>query len=70
MFSSLLYRRMMRTSGSDIPAVDLTRYLRKASGWEDDCNTIAMSMHELGVFYVKDPRVDYKFNWKMIDLME
>ena len=70
MIVSLLYRSVRLISGADIPAIDLTRYLRQAAGWEEDCKIIAMSMSELGVFYVKDPRVDYNYNWKLINLME
>ena len=70
MLVSLLLKNISRLSGSDIPAVNMVRYLNLAPGWQDDCRTCAHNLRNYGVMYVKDPRADYSYNWKIIDLME
>lgn len=42
-----------------IPSVDLSRYLNKKSGWEEDCKVISDSLHRYGVCVAKDPRCQF-----------
>ena len=54
----------------DVPTIDLTRYLEKGNGWEEDCRQVANTIRDYGVLYVKDPRADYSYNGQFLDLME
>lgn len=53
----------------NIPGVDMTRFLNQSPGWEDDCKAITNNLRDYGVLYVKDPRADYSYNWKFIDVL-
>jgi isopenicillin N synthase-like dioxygenase len=52
------------------PTVDLTRYMNKAKGWEQDCKEVTEILHKYGLIYVKDNSVDYNQNEQFIDMME
>lgn len=62
MLSKALLHRFARCSNLAIPKIDLSRYLARSVGWEDDCRQVASLMHLYGLVYVFDPRVDHSDN--------
>lgn len=70
MFSKILLNSSFRCTTIAPPSIDITRYLNLAPGWEEDCSRVAKLMHEVGLLYVFDPRVDHTKNNQFLDLME
>lgn len=67
MLSRLLHMKAMAFSTTHSLSVDLTRYLSKGPGWEEDCEKIVKDLYKCGFFYAYDPRIDYEKNDKFLD---
>jgi hypothetical protein len=70
MFSKILLNLGFRCTTIAPPSIDITRYLNQAPGWEEDCSKVAKLMHEVGLLYAFDPRVDHAKNNAFLDQME
>ena len=70
MISRILSKSSFRFSEVSVPRVDLTRYLNKSLGWEQDCKEAANLMRKFGLCYAFDPRVNHEDNDKFQDLMQ
>lgn len=70
MLSKIVFSSSFRCTTIAPPLLDLTRYLNKESGWEEDCAKVASLMHKVGLLYVFDPRVDHSKNEAFLDQME
>lgn len=55
---------------SDIPVIDVRKYLNKSKGWEEECKKVAESFHKFGILKFRDPRVNMETNNRYIDLVE
>jgi isopenicillin N synthase-like dioxygenase len=53
-----------------VPAIDITRYLAKGPGWENDCKEVADTLKTYGLVIIKDPRVSQQNNDNFLNLME
>lgn len=60
----------MRFSQTQALSIDLTRYLSKGPGWEQDCEKVVENLYRCGFFYAYDPRVDHNRNERFLDQME
>ena len=70
MLTKLLRRSVLSFATEDPLRVDLTRYLNKTSGWDEDCTRLVYNLYRSGFAYAYDPRIDYSKNDKYIDQME
>ena len=70
MLTKVIFRKAYEFSSVAVPAVDLARYLNKAEGWKEDCKLVADLMHNYGLVYANDPRVDHSHNEIFLDQME
>lgn len=57
-------------SQKKVPSIDISRYLAKGEGWEGDCRQVADILHNYGLIYVKDSRMDGGQNGSYLDMME
>ena len=55
---------------SEVPIIDVEKYLSRSEGWEEECKKVADSLHNFGILIWKDPRVNETENEDYIDLME
>jgi hypothetical protein len=70
MLPRLLSRNAPAFATFQVPTIDMTTYLSKTPGWEDDCLQTARLMKDYGLVYAKDPRVDHSKNSVFLDQME
>ena len=43
---------------TEIPVIDVVKYIDKTEGWELECKNVALSFHRYGILKFKDPRVN------------
>lgn len=43
---------------TEIPIIDVVKYMDKSEGWEQECKNVALSFHKYGILKFKDPRVN------------
>ena len=43
---------------TEIPVIDVAKYIDKTEGWEYECKMVALSFHKYGILKFKDPRVN------------
>ena len=66
----MLLRNTFFSSELKVPSLDLSRYLSRGVGWQEDCRKAANSLRDYGAIAIKDPRADFSYNWKFLSLME
>ena len=65
----VLRRLTQKCSSLKVPIVDVSGFLKESAGYENDCKTVAESLHKFGCLVIKDPRVQQEQNNIFLDQM-
>lgn len=52
------------------PVLDISTFLDRTEGFENDCKRVADLLHRYGILIVRDPRVPHEKNDEFIAMME